>query len=65
MENKDYIHTRLGNKVPDYYTHINYSPPAGLQRTTRISETSHPYDQGSRGYDSWMLPITTFESNEK
>ena len=65
MENKDYIHTGLGNKVLDYYTDINYSPPAESQRTNRIFETSHPYDQGSRGCDSWILPITTFESNEK
>ena len=64
MENKDYIHTVLGNKIQDYYTNINNSPPAGSQRTNRISETFHPYDPSSRGYNSWMLPITTIKSNE-
>ena len=64
MENKDYIHTGLGNKVQDYYTDINYSPPAGLQRTNCIFETSRPYDLSFRGYNCWMLPITTFELNE-
>ena len=64
MENKDYIHTGLGNNVQDYYTNINYSPPVGSQRTNCISETSHPYDLSSRGYNSWMLPITTIKSNK-
>ena len=63
MANKDYIHTRLTNNVQGYFTCINYSPPAGSQRTNCISDTSHPYDPSSRGYNSWMLPMTTIESN--
>ena len=62
--NKDYNHTGFGTEIPDYYKGINYSPSAGLQRTNCISKTSHTYDQGSMVFDSWMLPITTFENNK-
>ena len=60
--NKDYIDSGFGNKVPDY-TDINCSTPAGLQCTNRISKTSDTYNHHSM-FDCWMLP-TTLQSNKK